>query len=522
MASPVGEIVNETTPEVTLERKVRQRIEGLSYLPTTAGVAIKFIELGRDPDADPADYAKVISADSSLSSKLISLANSSWFGVRNKVHSVRVAVNLLGLGTVRTLAISYCMAGLHNELRLTPEESRMFWESSLCKAVAAREYARKVSEKLADEAFAAALFQDFAIPVMYTVAGKLYQTILDDGRSVCRFQLEKERDLFHLDHAEIGRILAQRMDLPDFFIQAVAFHHQPEQLRTLGGHPVLPEAIFLAALLPHRMNAWNSEDLQCLQRFWAEPRQVEAGDLQVFLDEVQHQLDKLFHYFQEGDAPQVRLSRLMEQASCEAADNTTQLVGTLHQMIQEAVNLGMEVNQVLRQNDELREKAARDALTGVLNRDAFQLNAAQKISEAHHNQTPFNLVYLDIDKFKSINDCMGHAFGDLALQKLVAIMSKAIRKNDLVGRLGGDEFALLIDECREPEVCRLVERIYSGLSKDPVSDGVKTAYATVSAGILHVCPARRTYPLEHLLSLADHLMYKAKKAGGARYLVQTL
>ncbi len=522
MSSPVGEIVSVTTPEVTLEGKVRQRIEGLSYLPTTAGVAIKFIELGRDPEADPADYAKVISADSSLSSKLISLANSSWFGVRNKVHSVRVAVNLLGLGTVRTLAISYCMAGLHNELRLSPEESRMFWESSLCKAVAAREYARKISEKLADEAFAAALFQDFALPVMYTVAGKQYQMILEDGRSACRIQLEKERDLFHLDHAEIGRILAQRMDLPDFFIQAVAFHHQPEQLRALKGNPVLPEALFLAALLPHRMNVWNNEDLQLLQRFWAEPRQVEAGDLQVFLDEVQIQIDKLFHYFQEGDAPQVRLGRLMEQASREAADNTTQLVGTLHQMIQEAVNLGMEVNQVLRQNNELREKAARDALTGALNREAFQLNAGRKIAEAHRYQAPYSLVFLDIDKFKTINDRMGHAFGDLALQKLVAIVSKTTRKNDLVARLGGDEFALLIEECREAEVRRLLERIYSGLSKDPVSDGVNTMYLTVSAGILHVCPSRQTYPLEHLLGLADQLMYKAKKAGGARYFLQTL
>jgi HD-like signal output (HDOD) protein len=105
-----------TADAATLEQRIRSKIETLSYLPTTAAVAMKFIELGKNPEAEPAEYAKVISSDSALSSKLLALANSPWFGVRNKVTSVRLAVNLLGLGTVRTLAISYCMAGLHNGL----------------------------------------------------------------------------------------------------------------------------------------------------------------------------------------------------------------------------------------------------------------------------------------------------------------------------------------------------------------------------------------------------------------------
>ena len=85
------------TPEA-LERAIRQRVESLSYLPTTAAVAMNVVDLGKDPDADPAEYSKVISSDSSLSTKLLALANSSWFGVRNKVTRPNVAVNLLGLG----------------------------------------------------------------------------------------------------------------------------------------------------------------------------------------------------------------------------------------------------------------------------------------------------------------------------------------------------------------------------------------------------------------------------------------
>lgn len=122
----------------TIEQQVLARIESMSCLPITAAVAMKFMELGKDPQAGSSEYSKVISSDSSLSTKMLSMANSSWFGIRNKVTKVQVAVNLLGLGTVRTLAISYCLTGLHNELRLTADESSMFWMASLYKAVAAR------------------------------------------------------------------------------------------------------------------------------------------------------------------------------------------------------------------------------------------------------------------------------------------------------------------------------------------------------------------------------------------------
>src|SRR5437016_3719345 len=147
-----------------LESQVRARIDSLSYLPTTVAVAMKFIDLGKDPEASPADYVKVISSDSSLSAKLLALANSSWFGVRNRVTKIQVAVNLLGLGTVRTMAISYCLAGLHSELRLSREESRVFWAGSLCKAVAAKQFAARIDPKLGEEGFAAGLFQDFSLP----------------------------------------------------------------------------------------------------------------------------------------------------------------------------------------------------------------------------------------------------------------------------------------------------------------------------------------------------------------------
>ena len=106
----------------SLEQQIRERVDGLSYLPTSAAVAMRFVELGKDLDADPNEYAKVISADSALSSKVLALANSSWAGVRHKVTNVRTAVNLLGLGTVHAMTIGTTRhKDLHQSLALVEE-----------------------------------------------------------------------------------------------------------------------------------------------------------------------------------------------------------------------------------------------------------------------------------------------------------------------------------------------------------------------------------------------------------------
>src|SRR5688500_1631232 len=167
--SGTGSTSSFSTP-LLLEQQVRPRLDTLSYLPPTIAVAMQFIELGKDPEPDPAEYAKVIGSDPSLSAKVLALANSSWFGIRNRVTRPQMAINLLGLGTVRTLAITYCLTGLHHDLKLTADEARMFWSASLCKAVAAKHYANHFDSKLSAEAFACGLFQDFAIPVMFSAA----------------------------------------------------------------------------------------------------------------------------------------------------------------------------------------------------------------------------------------------------------------------------------------------------------------------------------------------------------------
>jgi len=499
-----------------LEQQVRQRIELLSYLPTTAAVAMKFIELGKDPDADPADYAKVIGADASLSSKLLSLANSPWFGIRNKVTTVRMAVNLLGLGTVRTLAISYCMAGLHNELKLKPDESRLFWQGAVCKAVAARRLAGLKDPKAAEEAFVAGMFQDFALPIMYAVARQSYLAILTDARLDLPSKLKAERELFHLDHCEVGRILAQKLELPELFIDAVAFHHDRGRLGEFLGNEALSLAVCGASLFPMLLDNWNRADADAFCRLAEEVWSMEPGDLAGFMEALQKDYNDLYRYFEDGGTEEDRLAQMMIEAAREEADNNTHLVRTVHQLMQEAASVGMEVSQLVKSHRSLEDKAKRDPLTGVLNREGLNGFAAEILAKAARYGVGYALAFFDLDNFKQINDTCGHDRGDKALRDFASVLVGATRQQDCVARLGGDEFLLFVYDCRLQDAEQIVRRILGQVAGLRAGQGDGALAVSCSAGLLYVQPAGQVRALEPLVNLADKLMYKAKMAGGNR------
>jgi len=491
-----------------LEQQVRARIQGLSYLPTTTAVAMKFMELGKNPDAEPSDYAKVISSDSSLSSKILALSNSSWFGVRNKVTKPQAAVNLLGLGTIRTLAISYCLTGLHNDLKLNAEESRMFWSASLCKAVAARQYASHFEASAGEEAFACGIFQDFALPVMYALAKENVLEILEDPTIDAATRLQRERALFRLDHCEIARITAQKLELPELFVDAVAFHHNHESLREFLPNPNLADACYIASLFPHSLSKWNGADAALMEKFLAEKTKDKPLDSATYMEKVQKDFNQIYAYFEQGGEGQKHnLADLLAGACKEAADNTTRLVSNVAELMGQAAVAGQQVHNLLQQQNVLAQAVATDPLTQALNREGFTTRAREVISASQRYGVGFALIYLDVDKFKQLNDSVGHIHGDKALQHVVRTMFECVRKDDAVGRIGGDEFVILLNDITEEAALAIVDRVISTAKLPPPQRSASAPPPpTLSAGLLYVPPRSPALPLETLLQMADGLM----------------
>ncbi|MFI5381767.1 MAG: diguanylate cyclase, partial [Tepidisphaerales bacterium] len=327
-------------------------------------------------------------------------------------------------------------------------------------------------------------------------------------------RLVKERGLFRLDHAELARCVAQKLELPDLFVDSVAFHHNYASLKEFLDKPVVADAAYLASLFPHVMDKWNRQDAQEMQEFLAAHRGENPLTAERFLESVQKEFNQLFCYFEQGDPPETRLTELLEQATREAADNTTRLVGTVHEMLQQAANAGQEVNQLLKQRMLLEESVSRDPLTQVLNRDGFTSRGNELLAKAGRYGVSFAVVYFDIDSFKLLNDNFGHAHGDRALKMVVEQAQLGIRQSDLVGRMGGDEFVLLLSDCNEEDAVHVMQRILDSVV-DVSTRELKTRM-TLSTGLIWVRPHGQTPQLDKLLAAADRLMYSAKRAGGNR------
>lgn len=500
------------------EHQLRARLKELSYLPTSAAVASKFLELGRNPDADPGEYSRVISADPSLSVKVLALANSSWFGVRNRVTKINYAVNLLGLGTVRTLALSYCVTGLHQSLRLSSQDSSALWTASLCKAVVAKQFISLIDPKLAEEAFAMGLFQDLALPVMCATGRDALMEIISDSSIDCGERMARERALFGMDHGQCGRAVALKLELPELFVADIAFHHCPDELRRAVQPPVLANAALLAALFPHAGIGFGAGDANLIRRFITEHGGTFAPSAETFLETVQQEFDTLYRYFGQGEPPEARLAELLEKASSAAADNTQQMVLAMQDLMQQVASSGQELARLAKQQSHLAQEAEKDPLTGILNRQGLERRAAETLAQAGRYGVPIAIAFVDVDRFKLVNDSAGHATGDDALKRVVSVLSHPLRESDLVARLGGDEFVVILYDYSEEAAKAMLSGALAALASRTLSTANDMhVRVTASCGLLHVKGGDiPESPLDKLLPVVDQVMYAAKRAGGNR------
>ncbi len=496
-----------------LEDRIRQEVDRLTYLPGSVAVAIKFVDLGKDLDADPADYERTIASDAALGTKILALANSAWFGVRSEVTKILQAVTLLGLSSIRTLAISYCMAGLHNRLKIPPEDAKRYWQASLCKGVAAKTFAASVAPTMEDEAFLAGLFQDLAIPVIHSVAGEAVLAILRNPNVDAAAQIGEERIAFGVDHCEAGRWLATKLELPEAYIDAIGFHHDPDCIARFIQPDVLAEAIKVASLFPHVPEQWRKADIEALGALLPETSSAKFRDREAFLETVQKEFETLYGFFEPGQQPELRLADLVTGACEEIADSTTRMVGQVRDLMNDAARTGELVHHLVTDHQRLIDETRLDALTGALNRSGFLAEGTKAVEAAGRYAAPFAVLYCDVDGFKETNDKYGHHFGDFVLRGLSGRIRGCVRKTDLVGRLGGDEFALVLTDVPANRALMIVDAIMRGIREEPFVKGKVAVTRTLSVGVLCVPGSRCVYDFEALLSQADALMYRAKRSG---------
>jgi diguanylate cyclase (GGDEF)-like protein/PAS domain S-box-containing protein len=162
--------------------------------------------------------------------------------------------------------------------------------------------------------------------------------------------------------------------------------------------------------------------------------------------------------------------------------------------------------------DALEYQALHDALTGLPNRSLFGDRLRQALLSARRNQRMFGVLLLDLDRFKDINDALGHDRGDSLLQEVTARLRGVLRATDTIARLGGDEFAVLTTDAKHPDdVVSTARKILAAL-EGPFAIGDQMVETGASIGIA-LYPVHGDDP-GTLLRRADVAMYVAKRGGG--------
>jgi diguanylate cyclase (GGDEF)-like protein len=152
-----------------------------------------------------------------------------------------------------------------------------------------------------------------------------------------------------------------------------------------------------------------------------------------------------------------------------------------------------------------------DGLTGLPNRSSFERTLVGAIDQARRELREHALCFVDLDRFKTVNDTAGHAAGDALLKEVAKVIRKSCRSQDFTARIGGDEFAVVLCDCSLAAAKRIAEQIVTAITAIGFPWGGSVYRIGASIGIAAI--TNRSPDLDQLLSHADAACYAAKAAG---------
>ena len=179
------------------------------------------------------------------------------------------------------------------------------------------------------------------------------------------------------------------------------------------------------------------------------------------------------------------------------------------------VIIGRDITERKMAAQRISHLAHHDSLTGLPNRELFQERLRQSLAMCKRDKSKVALMFLDLDKFKDVNDTLGHHIGDVLLKAVARRLSRCVRETDTVARLGGDEFAILLTQLVDPsDATKVAETIIAAIS-DPFGLEEHEVLTSTSIGIT-IAPDDSVNP-EQLQKNADLAMYRSKAEGRNNY-----
>lgn len=230
--------------EEVKKNSLRSRVLELFKISTIPSVLKKIIEITEDPRSGISDLEAVIEHDPAIASRVVSVSNAVFYGFPRKINSIHQAILVLGFDMVKGLAVSSTIFNVATPKTRTVLSS--LWCHSFEVAVASVMIAKRSGRVNQEIAFLAGLLHDIGRPILLQLLSREYLEICAFDRN----RIEKEQEAFGADHAETGSWFVEKCKLPEDCVQAIRFHHTPEEcLERTKRLPPLVEIIYLANLV---------------------------------------------------------------------------------------------------------------------------------------------------------------------------------------------------------------------------------------------------------------------------------
>lgn len=244
---------------LTTTVSLKELISG-AQLPALPQSAITLLNLSKDPDNGPREFAQPIEADPGLAGQVLRFVNSSYFGFSREISSVQLAINLVGVRSIKNFALWSAVFSLVPNPKCGPFDLKLLWQDSLRRGLFSRLLGKALKAENADDLFTAALLQDMAVPLLAKELNTEYAELLSNRDSGKRLsELEFER--FGWTHADAAKLMADAWKLPEHFGRLLATHASLEELLADGTAELGAKIVAVSALLPAQTDTdWSERD----------------------------------------------------------------------------------------------------------------------------------------------------------------------------------------------------------------------------------------------------------------------